>query len=459
MYDVAIIGAGPGGYVSAIRAAQYGLKVAVIEAVQAGGTCLNRGCIPTKALLHCAESYEQLKSLKRLGISIDGAVYDYKAMAKFKDTVVKKLTTGVSGLLKSNGVDVINGQAVLKDEHTIIVGDETVSAWNIIIASGSSPSQPPIEGIDLPNVVNSDQVLAMDELPDSVVIIGGGVIGLEFATLFSCLGKKVTILEMLPNILNGMDEDIINTMRQQLQKKGVSIFTSAKVERFTQADEDVSCAYIYEGEEKEVTANLCIVAAGRRPNSADMGLEQLGMEMDRGFIKVDDCYKTSIPNIYAIGDVIGGIQLAHVASSEGLKAVAHIAEKEEYIGHAPSCVYTHPEIACVGMTEQVAIEKGHTVKVGRYDLQGNGRASSMNERIGFAKVVADEKTGTILGAHLVGPNVTEMIYGITSAMDAGITVEQLGNTTFPHPTVSEIIMEACHDVEGLCVHNAVVKCS
>lgn len=454
MYDVAVIGAGPGGYVAAIRAAQYGYKVVVIEAVQAGGTCLNRGCIPTKALLYCAESYEELKGLKRLGISIQEASYTYSGMAKFKDTVVKKLVTGVNGLLQGNGITMIQGNAILKDAHTILIGEKEISAQNIILATGSMPSMPPIEGIETPGVVNSDQVLAMTEMPESAVIIGGGVIGLEFATLFLALGKKVTIVEMLPNILAGMDEDVVKTMHQHLQKKGARIYTAAQVKRLSPAEDGVCCTFIQNEEEQTVDGSICIVAAGRRPNCEKLRLDSLGVEMDRRFIKVNEHQQTSISNIYAIGDVAGGIQLAHVASAEGLVAVAHIAGEARSINtlHVPSCVYTHPEIACVGLTEKAAIEQGYTVCIGQFNVQGNGRASSMNERTGFCKLVVEKETRKILGAHLIGPNVTEMIAGITAMMDCGGSVQQLGNTIFPHPTISEIIMEACHDADGHCVH-------
>ncbi len=452
-YDVAVIGGGPGGYVSAIRAAQLGNKTVLIEKDKVGGTCLNRGCIPTKALLHSAEVYEEILNAVELGVSADNVAFDYKKMFDRKEKVVSRFRNGVSSLLRAHKVTVKSGKAVMTSNTTFKVGDEEIEAKKIILATGSFPSSVPIKGADKEGVINSDGVLSLEKCPESVVIIGGGVIGIEFATLFNTLGKKVTVVEMLPNIMNGMDADICNTMRSILKKRGIDIFTNAKV---VEIKDGLEVVFEYEGKQLSANGDICVMAVGRRPDTKDIGLEQLGIKMNRGFVEVDEYLRTNIPNIFAIGDITGKIQLAHVASAQGLVA-AHNASGESKVMRyniVPACIYTNPEIASVGLTEAQAKDKGFELKIGRFNVAGNGRSMVMQASDGFVKIITDAKTGEILGAHIMSPRATDMIAEIAVAMKSEATIEEVADTIHPHPTVSEIIMEAAHDVEGLCCHKA-----
>lgn len=452
-FDVAVIGGGPGGYVCAIRAAQLGNKTVIVEKDKLGGTCLNRGCIPTKALLHSAEVFEEMLHATELGISAENIAFDYKKIADRKEKVVSRLRNGVQGLLRVHKVTIKNGKATLTGKTTFKVGDEEIEASKIILATGSFPANVPIKGADKPGVMNSDGVLALDKCPESVVIIGGGVIGIEFATLFNTLGKKVTVVEMLPNIMNGMDLDICNSMKAILQKRGIDIYTNAKV---VEIKDGLEVVFEYEGKQLSAMGEICVMAVGRRPDTKDIGLEELGINMNRGFVQVDEYLRTNIPNIYAIGDITGKIQLAHVASAQGLVA-AHNATGENKVMHyniVPACIYTNPEIASVGLTEAQARDKGLDIKIGTFNVNGNGRSMVMQVSDGFAKIITDAKTGEILGGHIMGPRATDMIAEIAVAMKAEATIEELADTIHPHPTVSEIIMEAAHDVEGLCCHKA-----
>ncbi len=449
-YQVAVLGAGPGGYEAAIRASQYGLKTVLIEARELGGTCLNRGCIPTKALLHGAEVWETVNGAKTFGVRVEGATLDYAALASFKDRQVSKLRKGIEALEKAHGVTVVNGFGVLEDEHTIAVGDSRITAESIIIATGSEPVCPQIKGAE--HALNSDDVLQMTELPSSAVIVGGGVIGIEFATLLSTLGCRVTVLEMLPDILPGIDGRLTDIVRKTLKKKKTSIITEAKVLEIT-AESVVK--YEANGEQYEISADMCVMCVGRRPLTSGIGLERIGVKTERGYIVTDEHMRTSVENIFAIGDITGKQQLAHVASAQGLVAAANCAGRAETMDYRviPACVYTSPEIACVGFSEQSARESGYEVKVGSFDVAGNGRSSVMNERSGLALIVCDAKTDGILGVQIMSPRATDMIAEAAVAMKAGATVGMLASTIHPHPTVSEIVMEAAHDAEGLCCHS------
>ncbi len=453
-YDAVVIGGGPGGYVSAIRCAQYGLKTALVEKRDLGGTCLNRGCIPTKALLHTAELYEDVKENgKALGINVEGLAVDYARTSERKNEIVKKLRAGIAGLVKARKITLITGEAVLTGNNTFKVEDKEYSAKNIILATGSEPSRVPIPGADKAGVMNSDGVLELTKLPESAVIIGGGVIGIEFATLMSAFGKKVTVVEMLPRILNEMDEDASATMKKLLMKKGVEIHTGAKV---LEIKDGLKCIYEEDGKQGEANGEIVVIAVGRRPVTQDLNLEAAGVASERGFVTVDDKMQTNVPGIYAIGDITGKIQLAHVASAQGLVAAANAAgksQKMEY-GIVPACIYSNPEIASVGLTEAQAKAQGLPVKTGNFSAAGNGRSMIMNCPDGFVKVITHEKTGEILGACIVAPRATDMIGEIAVAMKAEATIEEVADTIHAHPTVSEMIMEAAHDVEGLCCHKA-----
>ncbi len=456
-YDIAVLGGGPGGYIAAIRAAQLGKKVALIEARELGGTCLNRGCIPTKALLHCAEVYEQTANSAVFGVEAPEVGFDFAKMAAYKDATVQKLVSGIEGLEKAHKVTVIKGFGRLTDNHTLDVvqssGEHiTVSYDRLILATGSAPARPPIPGIDGKNVVTSDDILAMTELPESFVIIGGGVIGIEFATLFATLGRPVTVIEMMPSILPGVDSDVVRTALRVLKKKKVAIVNNAKVTGIEGGD-TVKVSYELNGVIKTAEGACCVVSVGRRAMTRDIGLEACGIEMDRAFVKVDDHLRTNIENIYAIGDITGKIQLAHVASAQGLAAAANAAGMDEVMDYSvvPSCIYTDPEIAFVGLSEDKAKAQGLEYKVGVYNVAGNGRSMVMNANLGLAKLISDPD-GKLLGAQLMCPRATDMIAELAAALKLGANVKDIADTIHPHPTVSEVVMEAAHDWEGLCCH-------
>lgn len=455
-FDLTVIGAGPGGYVAAIRALQLGLKVAVIEERQVGGTCLNRGCIPTKSLLHSAEIYESAKNSEEFGVSTGNVSYDYEKISARKDKVVRQLRSGVEALVKSHGGIIINGRAVIKDKNTIeVIGKDSrvISTDKMIIATGSRPSKPPIPGIDGGKVLDSDKVLELKECPDKVVIIGGGVIGVEFATIFNSLGKEVVIIEMMDQILPGIDTEISSALKKLLEKKGVKIYIKSKVTSIA-SEENAVCTFNYNDTEMKAEGDIVIVVTGRRPNTENIGLENAGIQTERGFIKVDERLKTNVKDIYAIGDVTGKILLAHLASAQGIIAAANAAGKNARMDYSivPGCIYTNPEIATVGLTEAEAVKKGFDVKVGRFPVSVNGKSMVIGERDGIVKIITDKKTGEILGSHVMGPRATDMISEICVAMKAECTIEEIADTIHPHPTVSEIIMEAAHDVVGLYIH-------
>jgi len=447
-YQVAVLGGGPGGYEAAIRCAQFGMKTVLIEARELGGTCLNRGCIPTKALLHCAEVYHQARNTATFGVSIGEPSYDYAKMAAYKDKVVARLRDGIAVLEKAYGVSVVQGFGILTDAHKIKVNDQSIQADSIILATGSAPAKLPIPGFK--HALNSDDVLGMTELPEELVIVGGGVIGMEFASLFSMLGKKVTVLEMMPQILPGVDEDIVKILMRTLKKDGVSIMTSAKVLGI-QKNSRISVSYEAGGKTQNVKADCCIVSTGRFPMTAGIGLEKLGVRTDRGFVAADDHMRTSIPNIYAIGDITGKVQLAHVATAQGMTAAANCAGGDQVMCYdiIPSCIYTATEIASVGLTQETAVKQGLRFKTGAFQLLGNGKSMVMGVSDGLAKLVVDEETDAILGAHIMAPRATDMIAEICAVMECEGTLHELEHTIHPHPTVSEILMEAAHDVNGM----------
>ena len=452
-FEAVVIGAGPGGYVAAIRCAQLGLKTAIVENREVGGTCLNRGCIPTKALLHSAEIYDtMMNEAAEAGVFAGEVSYDYTKVAARKDAVVKRMSGGVEMLLKKRKVTILRDKAVLTGAHSFRAEGKEYTADKIILATGSEPIRIPIPGIDKEGVMNSDGVLASETLPESVVIIGGGVIGIEFATLYASFGKKVVVVEALPRILNTLDADVSATMTGVLEKKGVEIHVGAKV---TEIQDGLKVVFEENGKVGEAAGDVVVVAIGRGPVTRDLGFEAAGVKMtDRGFVEVNDKMETSVPNIYAIGDITGKIQLAHVASAQALVAAANAAGQNKVMTYniVPSCIYTTPEIAAVGMTEAEAKEKGLSVKTGNFSTAGNGRSVILNCTEGFVKLVTEARTGEILGATIVAPHATDMIAEVAAAMKAEATVEEIADTIHPHPTVSEIVMEAAHDVEHLSVH-------
>ena len=460
-YDLIVIGAGPGGYVAAIRGAQKGLNVAVIEADRVGGTCLNRGCIPTKAMIHASSLYREMLEGDRFGVTAEGVSYDYSKICDYKQETVDTLVGGVRQLLKGNKVSVIEGRGVLLPPedgvNAVRVGDDVYYADNVILAAGSKPASLPVKGIDLPKVINSDGLFALDHAPRNLVIIGGGVIGVEFATVFANLGSKVTILEALPKILDNFDKEISQNLKMILKKRGVDIHTSAMVKRFSEnADGTVSAFYEEKDKELTVSGDYILVAAGRRPVTEGLFAEGAEPEMNGRYVKVDDEFRTSIPGVYAIGDLIGGIQLAHAASAHGIRAVETICghTASQNVAVVPAGVYTDPEIAIVGLTESQAKEQGIDVITGKFIMSANGKSLITREERGFIKVVADAGSEKILGAQMMCARATDMIGEFTTAIVNELTVSDMLKSIMSHPIYSEGIGEALEDAHGMSLHTA-----
>ena len=449
-FDVAVLGGGPGGYECAIRCAQLGLRTALVEARELGGTCLNRGCIPTKALLHGAELYAEAKAGGDFGLITDGLTLNYPRLAAYKDDKVMKLRTGIEALEKGHGVEVVRGFGRLTGPNAMDVAGRRLTYDKLILATGSEPSKPPVPGMETAHT--SDDVLSATNMPSGAVIIGGGVIGIEFATLLACLGRKVTVIEMMPDILPGCIPEITGKLKALLKKQGVEFILGAKVVEVVKGR---AVRFEKDGVTDERQSATVIVCAGRRPMTADCGLETIGLATDRrGYIEVDDHLRTAVKDVYAIGDITGKIQLAHVASAQGMVAAANCAGKDETMRYdrVPSCIYTSPEIAWVGMTEDAAKAAGHEVAVGSFNVAANGRSLVMNEAVGLIKLISDRVDGRVLGCQIMAPRATDMIAEIAAVLELGGTVEQLSRVIHPHPTVSEIIGEAAHDVEGLSVN-------
>lgn len=452
-YDVAILGGGPGGYETAIRCSQLGLKTCLIEAKELGGTCLNWGCIPTKALLHSSEVYIEAKGAAEFGVNTGAVSFDFTKIMSRKDDILMRQRNGIRGLEKSHGVEVIKGFGVLTSSTTIDVGGQIIETDKIILATGSTPARPPIPGMDSINVLTSDDIFNLKACPDSIVIIGGGVIGIEFATFFANLDVKVTIVEMMPEILPGMDTEMKNLLAQTLSGKGVKIVTSAQVKKI-ESNGAVSISYIKDGQDADVQGAMCLVCVGRRPMTREIGLEAVGVKTERGFVGIDEHMRTNIQNVFAIGDITGKVQLAHVASAQGMIAAANCAGKNERMDYRfiPSCVYTSPELASVGMTAEKATSEGIDIRIGTFKIAGNGKAMVIGATVGLVKLITCAKTGEILGGQILSPRATDMITEIAAVMRSEGTIEELSTTIHPHPTLSEIILEAAHDTHGLSVH-------
>ena len=455
---VVVIGGGPGGYVAAIRAAQLGAETYLVEKENLGGTCLNVGCIPTKALLHTAELYHAVKHGDRIGLIGDSVQLDWKALMNRKNSVVRRLVGGVAGLLKANGVTVYKGMAELTGPGEVRVhGDKatTLSADVVILSTGSVPVKLNFPGADLPGVVDSTGVLSLAKLPESIAIIGGGVIGVEFAALYAALGSKVSVVELLPEILPGIDSELAANLKQSLSKTGVTFLNGAKLESISQASGGLSAKVLLGTETKEIAAEIVLVAVGRRAYTDGAGLEAAGVKLERGKVVVDEHYRTNLPGVYAVGDCNGITMLAHAASHQGIAAVEH-ALGHGAAGHGkpivPACVYTHPEVAAVGITEDKAKELGIAYKKGVFPLAGNGKSMIDEGEGGFVKILAGAKYGEILGVHMVGPRATEIIGEATLAMRLEATVEELVSTIHAHPTVSESLGEAALAVDNLAIH-------
>ncbi len=452
---IIIIGGGIGGYVAAIRAAQLHAHVVLIEKDSLGGTCLNRGCIPTKALLQSTAALSLARKASTFGVYIDGVSLDFPSAMSWKDATVKRLVSGVDSLMRKNKIEVVKGTGTLVDSKTvrIVENGEEIKGDNLIIATGSKPSKLPIEGIDESVVMTSDDALTMEQLPQSLLIIGGGVIGLEFAQIFHEMGTKVTVVEMMPHILPNEDVEIAGILEQVLEEQGIEIFTGATVTGIAKTKQKKVSFSSANGNE-ERTVEKVLVAVGRIPNTDDLGIEKLGIEVDKDRILVDERMETSIPGIYAIGDVLGRIMLAHVASEEGKCAVENIMGLDCSVNYKaiPRCVYTLPAVAAVGLTEAEAREKHSDVKTGKFPFLANGRALTLNESRGLVKFVVDAEYGEILGVHIVSLEASELIAEAVFAIQAEATHEDIASCVHAHPTLSEAIMEAALAVEGRSIN-------
>lgn len=465
-YQLIVIGAGPGGYEAAIRAAQLGLTTALIERRDVGGTCLNRGCIPTKAMLHSAQLYREAANFELFGLHTENTSFDWAKVHQRKNDVVVKLRTGIEQLIKANKIDFFNNSASILGKNDVQLDQgEVIRGENILIATGSVPARPPIPGLDLPNVVTSDELLddphftQADSLAKEILIIGGGVIGVEFASVFSSFGCHVTIVEAMERILPTMDREISQSLNMVLKKRGVSIHTGAMVEKLEQDENGLVCHFTEKGKAQAVPARQVLVAIGRRPNTQGLFAEGFEVACERGRIVTDENFRTSVDSIYAIGDVTSKIQLAHMASAQGVCAVHTIAGQKPPIDlrYVPGCIYTDPEIASVGITEDEAKQQGIPVKKGKFLMTGNGRSLIDEQERGFIKVLAHQETDVILGAQLMCSRATDIVAELATAIVNGLTCAQLAGVIRPHPTFCEGVTEAVEDVHAMAIHLAPKK--
>lgn len=465
-YQLIVIGAGPGGYEAAIRAAQLGLTTALVERRQVGGTCLNRGCIPTKAMLHSAQLYREAESFELFGLHTENTSFDWAKVHQRKNDVVVKLRTGIEQLIKANKIDFFNNSASILGKNDVQLDQgEVIRGENILIATGSVPARPPIPGLNLPNVVTSDELLddphftQADSLAKEILIIGGGVIGVEFASVFSSFGCHVTIVEAMERILPTMDREISQSLNMVLKKRGVSIHTGAMVEKLEQDENGLVCHFTEKGKAQTVAAQQVLVAIGRRPNTQGLFAEGFEVACERGRIVTDENFRTSVDSIYAIGDVTSKIQLAHMASAQGICAVHTIAGQKPPIDlrYVPGCIYTDPEIASVGITEDEAKQQGIPVKKGKFLMTGNGRSLIDEQERGFIKVLAHQETDVILGAQLMCSRATDLVAELATAIVNGLTCAQLASVIRPHPTFCEGVTEAVEDVHAMAIHLAPKK--
>ncbi len=459
-YDVAIIGSGPGGYVAAIRAAQLNLKTAIIERDRLGGVCLNWGCIPTKALLKSAQLLDEITHAKTFGIKVEKAEADFPAIIRRSRQVADLNSKGVDFLMRKNKIDVIQGNATFQSPNDLLITQkdgktQTISARHIIIATGGRPKSIPGIEIDEQTVISSKTAMTLDERPESLIIIGAGAIGVEFAYFYSTLGTKVSVVEMLDHLLPLEDEEISVILERNFKRKKINVFTSSRVLKIEKTDDGVN-VHIQKGEKEEIlTAEKALIAVGVQGNVEGLNLEKAGIVHERGFIKVNEWYQTNVSGVYAIGDIIGPPLLAHVASHEGIVCVEKIAGLDPHpidYQSIPACTYCQPQVASIGLTEKAAKEQGYEVKIGKFPYTASGKARAIGERDGLVKLIFDAKYGELLGAHIIGAEATELIAELGLAKTMEVTPAELFQTIHAHPTLSEMVMEAAADAEKQAIH-------
>ncbi|HAZ10898.1 MAG: dihydrolipoyl dehydrogenase [Omnitrophica bacterium GWA2_41_15] len=435
-YDLAIIGSGPCGYVAGIRAAQLGLKTCIFEKDKIGGVCLNWGCIPTKALSASANALYNIERAAEFGINVKGFDLDFSRVYERKESIVKKLSSGIEMLLKARKLEIIKEKAEIKDIGRIKAGDLEIEAKNILIAAGSIPFELPGLPFDHIDILSSTDILELKIIPKSLIIVGGGVIGCEFASIFRSFGSEITIIEAMPQLLPNEDEEIARKIEQIFKKRGIKILTNTKIDKIDKGDK-------------------AVISVGRSPNSKGLGIENLGIECNKGWIKVDESFRTNIKNIYAAGDIKGGMLLAHLASKEGISAVEGMCGNNYSIDYSvvPSCIFTHPEIASVGLNEKAAKNKGMDIKTRKFLFGAIGKSHVLGETDGFIKLVVDNKSDKILGCQIIGSHATELIAEISVCVQFGITSEKLSSVIHAHPTLSEIICEASEAMHNKAIHS------
>ena len=462
IYDIAIIGAGPGGYVGAIRASQLGNKVVLIEKDNVGGVCLNWGCIPSKALIHQAEIFNEIPLLQSMGVSIDTNKFNYAYVHKKSRNAAEKLTRGVNGLLKKNNIDLVKGTANIKTPKSIEVtqsdgSKQMIKANTIIIATGSRSKEVPGMEFDEDLVLSSTGILSLSQLPKKMIILGGGVIGIEFAYILNSFGVKVDVVEMLPSILPLEDSDVSKTLKTILKKEGIQFFLNTKANALHKHENSVELEIeSLDGKKDTLSSDKILVSIGRSPNSDGLGLETLGIKMEHNFINVSQYYETNIPGIYAVGDVVSGTPLlAHVASKESEIAVEHISGLKVHgldSQRIPSAIYCNPQVASFGLSEQQATEQGKDFVSAKFPFIGIGKAVAVDKTDGFVKILSDKKTGEIIGAHVLGLNATELIHNLLTANKGELTANELATLVHAHPTMSEGVMESARLAEGWAIH-------
>jgi dihydrolipoamide dehydrogenase len=461
-FQVIVVGSGPGGYVAAIRAGIHGLTTALVEKDPfLGGTCLHRGCIPTKALLHTAEVYDEIQRASELGISVDNLKLDVEQVHKRKNGIVTKLSKGIGFLMKKRKVEVFTGLGSFVDGNTVKVagdkGEETIRGEHIIIATGSVPMSLPHMQPDGKSIINSDHILRLEEIPKSLAVVGSGAVGVEFASIFCSFGSEVYLIELLPQLLPLEDEECAKQLDRSFKARKIKNYVGTEVTDVKPASgkKGAVLSLSKDGDASELEVEKVLVAVGRRPVTEGLNHESVGVEMDGRFIKIDEYMRTSVPNVYAIGDVVKTPQLAHVASAEGILAVDHIAGKPvEPIDYdkTPSCTYSHPEVASVGLSEKAAKERGYDVKVGKFPFSAIGKAMILGDTGGFIKIVSDARYDEVLGVHIIGPKATELIAEACLGMRLETTVEEIAHTIHAHPTLSEAMLETAHSVYGEAIH-------